>query len=103
MLCEGTGSNVFVVLDGELVTPPLASGCLAGVTRALVLEWTGAVERDVPLGALLEADEVFLTSSTRDVQAVHAVGDDVYPDAPGPLTRQAAATFAERAAADVDP
>jgi branched-chain amino acid aminotransferase len=103
MLCEGTGSNVFLVLAGELVTPPLSSGCLAGVTRALVLEWTGAVERDVPLGALLEADEVFLTSSTRDVQAVHAVGDDAYPDAPGPLTRQAAATFAERSAADVDP
>jgi branched-chain amino acid aminotransferase len=103
MLCEGTGSNVFVVLAGELVTPPLTSGCLAGVTRALVLEWTGAIERDVPLGALLEADEVFLTSSTRDVQAVHAVGDDAYPDAPGPLTRRAAATFAERAAADVDP
>jgi branched-chain amino acid aminotransferase len=103
MLCEGTGSNVFVVLAGELVTPPLTSGCLAGVTRALVVEWTGAVERDVPLGALLEADEVFLTSSTRDVQAVHAVGDDAYPDAPGPLTRHAAATFAERAAADVDP
>ena len=103
MLCEGTGSNVFVVLAGELVTPPLTSGCLAGVTRALVLEWTGAIERDVPLGALLEADEVFLTSSTRDVQAVHAVGDDAYPDAPGPLTRHAAATFAERAASDVDP
>ena len=103
MLCEGTGSNVFVVLAGELVTPPLTSGCLAGVTRALVLEWTGAIERDVPLGALLEADEVFLTSSTRDVQAVHAVGDDSYPDAPGPLTRHAAATFAERAASDVDP
>jgi branched-chain amino acid aminotransferase len=103
MLCEGTGSNVFVVLAGELVTPPLTSGCLAGVTRALVLEWTGAVERDVPLGALLEADEVFLTSSTRDVQAVHAVGDDAYRDAPGPLTRQVAATFAERSAADVDP
>ena len=103
MLCEGTGSNVFVVLAGELVTPPLSSGCLAGVTRALVLEWTGAVERDVPLGMLLEADEVFLTSSTRDVQAVHAMGDDAYPDAPGPLTRQAAATFAERAAADLDP
>jgi branched-chain amino acid aminotransferase len=103
MVCEGTGSNVFLVLAGELVTPPLSSGCLAGVTRALVLEWTGAVERDVPLGALPEADEVFLTSSTRDVQAVHAVGDDAYRDAPGLLTRQVAATFAERAAADVDP
>jgi branched-chain amino acid aminotransferase len=68
-----------------------------------VLEWTGAVERDLPIAALLRAEEVFLTSSTRDVQAVHAVGDDAHPDAPGPLTRQAAATFAERAAADVDP
>ena len=87
-LCEGTGSNVFVVLDGELVTPPLSSGCLAGVTRALVLEWTGAVERDVPPTALLGADEVFLTSSTRDVQGVHAVGDDEYAAAPGPVTRR---------------
>ena len=38
-LCEGTGTNVFYVVDGELRTPTLASGCLAGVTRALVLEW----------------------------------------------------------------
>jgi branched-chain amino acid aminotransferase len=102
-LCEGTGSNVFVVLNGELVTPPLSSGCLAGVTRALVLEWTDAVERDVPPAALLAADEVFLTSSTRDVQAVHAVGDDEYAVAPGPVTQRVSAVFAERAAADPDP
>jgi branched-chain amino acid aminotransferase len=103
MLCEGTGSNVFLVLAGELVTPPLSSGCLAGVTRALVLEWTGAVERDVPLEVLPEADEVFLTSTTRDVQPVHQVGEDAYPGAPGKVTRDAAAAFAARAAADVDP
>jgi branched-chain amino acid aminotransferase len=102
-LCEGTGSNVFVVLDGELVTPPLSSGCLAGVTRALVLEWTDAVERDIPPAALLGADEVFLTSSTRDVQGVHAVGDDEYAGAPGPVTQRVSAVFAERAAAEVDP
>ena len=48
-LCEGTGSNVFYVADGELRTPTLASGCLAGVTRALVLEWCGGVEVDAPL------------------------------------------------------
>src|SRR5690606_36162816 len=40
-LCEGTGSNIFVVVDGRLLTPPLSSGCLAGITRALVLEWYG--------------------------------------------------------------
>jgi branched-chain amino acid aminotransferase len=102
-LCEGTGSNVFVVLDGELVTPPLSSGCLAGVTRALVLEWTGAVERDLPLAALVEAEEVFLTSSTRDVQGLHALDDHDYAGAPGPVTAEVTKVFAERSAADVDP
>jgi branched-subunit amino acid aminotransferase/4-amino-4-deoxychorismate lyase len=48
LLCEGTGSNVFVAIDGRLVTPPLSSGCLAGVTRELVLEVTDAVEEDIP-------------------------------------------------------
>jgi len=100
-LCEGTGSNVFLVLGGEVVTPPLSSGCLAGVTRALLLEWADVVERDVPATALLGADEVFLTSSTRDLQAVHAVGDREV--APGPVTARLAALFAERAAADLDP
>jgi branched-chain amino acid aminotransferase len=55
---------------------------------------------------LREADEVFLTSSTRDVQAVHAVrwGDeDVLLPLPGPLTTQIEAAFLSRAAADLDP
>jgi branched-chain amino acid aminotransferase len=103
-LCEGTGTNVFVVRDGVVSTPPLSSGCLAGVTRALLLEWAGVAEVDQPVGVLSEADEVFLTSSTRDVQAVHAVGDHHVPaGAPGPVTAGLAALFAERAAADADP
>jgi branched-chain amino acid aminotransferase len=103
-LCEGTGTNVFVVRDGVVSTPPLSSGCLAGVTRALLLEWADVVEEDLPVGVLTEADEVFLTSSTRDVQAVHAVGDhDVPGGAPGPVTARLADTFARRSAADVDP
>ncbi len=102
-LCEGTGSNVFLVVAGELVTPPLSSGCLSGVTRALVLEWTGAVERDLPLAALDQATEVFLTSSTRDVQGVHAVGGRDLAGAPGPVTTAAAQEFARRAVEDVDP
>jgi len=103
-LCEGTGTNVFVVRGGVVSTPPLTSGCLGGVTRALLLEWAHVVEEDLPIGVLTEADEVFLTSSTRDLQAVHAVGDHTVPGgAPGPVTRRLAAVFAERAAADVDP
>jgi branched-chain amino acid aminotransferase len=46
-LCEGTGANVLVEVGGELLTPPLASGCLAGITRELLLEW--AVEDGLPV------------------------------------------------------
>lgn len=100
-LCEGTGSNVFLVRGGEVVTPPLGSGCLAGVTRALLLEWADVTEKPLSMADLTEAAEVFLTSSTRDVQAVHAVDEVAVP--PGPVTAGLAALFAERAAADVDP
>ena len=101
-LCEGTGSNVFYVVDGELRTPTLASGCLAGVTRALVLEWVGAREVDEPVAVAEEASEVFLVSTTRDVQAVARWGSRELP-APGPVSAEAARVWAEREAADLDP
>jgi branched-chain amino acid aminotransferase len=102
-LCEGTGSNVFVVLGGQIATPPLSSGCLAGVSRALVLEWIGGEERDLPVTVLRDAEEIFLTSATRDIQAVARVDDRVLPQAPGPVTQRAAEVFAKRAADDLDP
>jgi branched-chain amino acid aminotransferase len=102
-LCEGTGSNVFIVREGRLVTPTLAAGCLAGVTRALTLEWCGGVEEDVPLSALHEAEEAFLTSTTRDIQPIRRVDGTVLPAAPGPVTVKAMRIFAERAADDLDP
>jgi branched-chain amino acid aminotransferase len=101
-LCEGTGSNGFYVLDGELRTPTLASGCLAGISRALLLEWYGAREVDEPVGVLDEASEVFLVSTTRDVQAVRRCnGRDL--EAPGPVTAEAMGTWRVREAADLDP
>ncbi|MEV0442837.1 aminodeoxychorismate lyase [Streptomyces spectabilis] len=102
-LCEGTGSNVFVVLDGEIHTPPVASGCLAGITRALAVEWTGAHETDLPFDVLDRAEEVFLTSTLRDVQAVHRVDGRDLPGTPGPVTAKAMRVFDERAADDLDP
>lgn len=101
-LCEGTGANIFVVVGGEVLTPPLSAGCLAGVTRQLVLEWCGGTERRLPMSVLTEADEIFLTSTTRDVQGVHRVDDRDLP-APGPVTEKFRATFVGRAAADLDP
>ena len=93
-LCEGTGSNVFVVRDGVLATPRLSSGCLAGVTRALVLERHGALEEDLPLvtfaaGAL---EEAFLTSTLRGVQPISAIDAHELP-CPGPITVAVAAVY----------
>jgi len=95
------------VRDGRMLTPALSSGCLAGVTRALLLEWTGAEEDDLPIEVLDDADEVFLASTTRDVQAVSGVARDggfrTIAEVPGPTTREAAAVFAQRSLEDPEP
>lgn len=106
-LCEGTGSNVFVVVDGRLSTPPLSSGCLAGVTRELVLEWCREAgvevhEEPLPLGVLARADELFVTSSIKDVLPVSAV-DGAPVDAPGPVTTRVQQVWRECAARTDDP
>lgn len=102
-LCEGTGTNVFVVIGGRLLTPPLSSGCLAGVTRALVIEWAGAEESELPASALAAAEEAFLSGTTRDVQPIRNVDGISLPSAPGPVTRKAAEIFALRSAESPDP
>ncbi len=106
-LCEGTASNVFVGLGGRLHTPPLSSGALGGITRALTIEWCRAagidiVEDTMPLGVLRTCDEVFITSSLRDVYPIDRIDDRTLP-APGPLTAAAAQIFAHRCAEDMDP
>ncbi len=101
-VCEGTGSNVFYVVDGELRTPTLASGCLAGVTRALVIEWNDVREVDEPVEVLAGASEVFLVSTTRDVQAVSRLDGRELP-APGPVTAEVAAVWSTRSRENLDP
>lgn len=111
-LCEGAVSNVFVELadDGALVTPPLSSGCLPGVTRELVLEWSQAAGLPVREGTLgwEVLDEVAdgrgalaLSGSVRGLAPVVAL--DGAPLAPLPLTAEVAALYRRRAAEDVDP
>ena len=106
-LSEGTGSNVFVVVDGEILTPDLASGPLAGVTRELVVQWCrqeGLTVREepLPMSILKQAAEVFITSSTKDVLPVHAI-DDQSLAAPGPVTARAAEIFERLSAEFLDP
>jgi len=115
-LCEGTGTNVFLVIGGRLVTPALSSGCLAGVTRGLVLELAGSgplstslagVEvRDVDPGELVTAEEAFLTSATRNVSAIRAVTGELeatFDPAPGPVTARVSTAFDDLEATTPDP
>ena len=105
-LCEGSYSNVLVETSGELLTPPLGSGCLAGVTRELVLEWAHEAaipvrEVTLPIKAIHEAQHAALTTSLKGVAPIVAVnGRELEP---GPLTSRLSAEFDRRRAADIDP
>ncbi|WP_020146373.1 D-amino acid aminotransferase [Thioalkalivibrio sp. ALJ15] len=105
---EGAASNVFALVDGTLVTPPLASSLLAGVTRALVLRLAAqcgldVVERDLSESQLRAADEIWLTSSTKELLPVcrldgHPVGAGV----PGPAWQAVHAAY-QQAKRDAHP
>ena len=100
---EGTGSNIFWS-DGErLHTPPLDTGCLAGVTRALLLEQLDIAETHLPVKDLPGVPEAFLASSTRIVQSIARIDGTELPVVDGPLTAAAAKAMAELIAADIDP
>lgn len=106
-LCECTGSNVFVVVGNEILTPDLASGPLAGVTRELVIQWCRedgltVHAEPLPMSTLQQAQEVFITSSTKDVLGIHAIDDQLVP-APGPVTAHVIAIFARRSREGLDP
>src|SRR5262249_38194982 len=107
-MCEATGSNLFVVHDGRLRTPPADAGRLLGVTRALLLELSGewnvpAEEMAVSYEELLSADEAFLSSTTREVQPIATVDGRPLPNAPGPVTEKLAAAFTSLVARNLDP
>ena len=100
---EGTGSNIFWS-DGErLHTPPLDTGCLAGVTRALLLEQLDIAETHLPVKDLPGVPEAFLASSTRIVQSIARIDGTELPVVDGPLTAAAVKAMAELIAADIDP
>ena len=102
-LCEGTGSNIFVVIDGNLITPPLSSGCLAGVTREIILELVEIIERDVHPDEFSLISEAFLSSSTRDVLPIARIDDLLLPNIPGSITSEVMASFAALKASQLDP
>jgi branched-chain amino acid aminotransferase len=101
-ICEGTGTNIFAVFGRSVVTPPLADGCLAGITRELILEWFDGTERSLTKTDLLQADAVFLSSTTRDIQQVARFDDHVY-DPVNSLVTNWQQEFQARAQQNLDP
>ncbi|MCU1428903.1 MAG: branched-chain amino acid aminotransferase/4-amino-4-deoxychorismate lyase [Actinomycetia bacterium] len=107
-LCEATGSNVFVVRDGVARTPPATSGCLLGVTRALLIVASESCdvaveEATLSLADLRDADEAFLSSTVREVQPIATVDGVPLRSAPGPVSERLAAAFTELRRHDLDP
>ena len=91
-LAECTSANIFLVREGRVLTPPLSSGCLAGITREILFEIaSGAgialVEQELIPDDLSAAEEVFVSSTTREVAAVGTISPDRTYPAPGKVTQ----------------
>jgi branched-chain amino acid aminotransferase len=93
-VAECTAANIFAVNDGKVLTPPLSSGCLEGVTRGILMEvaadaGTTVVEHTLRLEDLYSAEEVFVTSTNRNVIGVKEIaGHIIAGGTTGPLTRK---------------
>lgn len=97
---ECTTSNVFVVKDGVVKTPSLDEGLLEGVTRGFTLEVCKGLgfsveETQLSESDLLHADEVFITSTTRDVMPVGFIGEQQIKRTPGSITIKIANAYHE--------
>jgi len=92
---EAPTSSIFWVEGEAVFTPPLDEHILASITRRVVIEESGAQERSCPVETLMEADEAFLASTTREVQPVCAIQSRELP-APGPVTSRIMTAVAGR-------
>jgi branched-chain amino acid aminotransferase len=97
---EAPTSSFFWVTDDEVLTPPLDEHILASITRRVVIEQAGAVERSCTLSDLALADEAFIASTTREVEPVSAIDDWTF-EAPGPVTARVAAAVADAIRAEL--
>jgi branched-chain amino acid aminotransferase len=102
-ISECSQSNLFIVKNGAVLTPPIAAGLLAGITRSFVFEigracGVSVCEQTLNDPDLFGADEMFLTSTTREIVPIVTVNDSqIGPGIPGPVTKMLLAEFRRRA------
>ena len=92
-IAECTAANIFVVKNGKVFTPPLNSGCLEGVTRGILFEiapeaGVAVIQQTLRPEDLFSADEVFISSTNRNLLGVGEIAGHTIAKAPGPVTRQ---------------
>jgi branched-chain amino acid aminotransferase len=106
LVSECTGENIFVVRKGVIVTPPLASGALEGITQHSVMTIARDLGMEVRLGELARsdlyiADEIFVCGTAAEVSAVNSVDDRPVP-CPGPITTAIADAYAKAVRGQTD-
>ena len=99
-LAECTSANIFLAREGKALTPPLSSGCLAGITREILWEIAPAAgielrEQELTTQDLSDAEEVFISSTTREVAAVESISPTWKFQAPGKVTEALDQAFQE--------
>jgi branched-chain amino acid aminotransferase len=99
VVLEAPTSTIFWVEDGMLRTPSLSAGILDSITRRAVIEAMEVVEGEFAIGELLDATEVFLASTVREIQPVTAVDDTTFEA--GPATAEARTAFEAAIAAEL--
>ena len=101
LVTEGASTNVFLIKDGRISTPPRSTRILGGITRDLIIELCAShrielVEREIPKARLYDADEIWISSSTKDVTPIVAVdGRTIGHGVPGPLWKSFARLFVD--------
>ena len=98
-VAECTAANIFCVREGRVLTPPLSSGCLEGVTRGILLDTIGPAEgvkceeTTLRMEDLMSADEVFITSTNRNLLGVCEIAGTPFRTVPGPVTTRLEQAF----------
>jgi branched-chain amino acid aminotransferase len=97
-VAECTTANIFCVKDGRVTTPPLSSGCLEGVTRSVLIEiaprsGVPMIEQTLTPEDLYAADEIFITSTNRNLLGVNEIAGHKYAAAPGPVAQKLERAF----------